>query len=305
MKRFLILAGTVALVICGVLGFRWKGNSSASPIVPQLSKVEIESRLASLQRHPLYDPVNGRVIFPADDFFIQDNPVYGAYIEAQIAVCARKKFGADLKVEYPRNRPLIDSAWNNYGPWTYEIAKEFGFTHPNSGEGRIRPPDPPIMSYSEEVRHRIDVECDESIYESINLPGYPAEFIEVVSSGDVSKDPRAIEVNEELSVCIREKGLSPSSHGNWGLLDNSTVKTYNDEQAELAVQVVECKEKVNFTQRIAELQAEQQVRIIEKYAPEIFAVKAYEEDLMRRAEEYIRDHQSIFISPPQRGSTTS
>ena len=71
----------------------------------------------------------------------------------------------------------------------------------------------------------------------------------------------------------------------------------NEEQITLALQTVECKARINFTQRAADIIAERQIPIIEEHAEELVAAREKWDATVAEAKEYIAQHPELFEKP--------
>ena len=99
--------------------------------------------------------------------------------------------------------------------------------------------------------------------------------------------------------------IKPSNQNVFGVVRCTIISTdaeecrekINEEQIALALKTVECKDRVDFTRRAADITAERQVPIIEEHADELFAVRKTWDDTVAEAQEYIAAHPELFEPP--------
>ena len=69
----------------------------------------------------------------------------------------------------------------------------------------------------------------------------------------------------------------------------------NEEQVGLALKTVECKNQIDFTQRVADILAKYQMKVIDKHSNELFATRKKWDGLVAEAETYIAANPEYFV----------
>lgn len=141
-------------------------------------------------------------------------------------------------------------------------------------------------------------------------------------------DPRGLQLFEELGNCYAEQGMEmdPEQPGfvvgarQYAVTREMEVSencradgpaggddacgmqsvltgesAINEAQIALALTTVQCKDSINFTQRIADLIAEKEAPIVEEYAEDIVADRQRVDDLLAQAKAYNAAHPDAFL----------
>ncbi|MGO1592408.1 MAG: hypothetical protein ACTH1Z_10340 [Ancrocorticia sp.] len=242
----------------------------------------------------------------------EDSSVMYAARDAALAQCARDELGIPWVAEEPDGYMPTRHMWDRYGPWTKPVAEKFGFVEPMGDGGLIvngivdPPPDYepipwPNETIPESERDKVFETCnsthqveqfDENRLWTIG-PGQEALNDEEIA---VNRDPRMEELFGELTACYQNSGMEFDENVP-GLVTAADFENINEEQVELALKTVECKDQIDFTQRAADIIAERQVPIIEEHAEELFAAREKWDDTVAEAEEYIAAHPELFEAP--------
>lgn len=301
------------------------------------------SNLSGLDLTAHVDPENASVSLPSDRLLVsadEEEFISTAYRAAQ-TLCARAQ-GVPWERSWRLPDDPILNAWNQYGPWTAEVAQRFAFVEPQTETSLIRnriifpetpQPEPTlVMDMFTEDQLAIGHEChnDPQVKEfdtsELHQPGpwYDAVFD---AYDQAEKDPRGLQLFEELSACYADNGMEmdPEQPGfivgaqqyavtreveltencrtdgpaggddTCGIYHEPTGESaINEEQIALALTTVQCKDSINFTQRMADLIAEKQAPGIEKYADEIIALRTNADELLAKAKEYNAAHPEAF-----------
>jgi hypothetical protein len=260
------------------------------------------------------DPATGAVILPSDRFvttMVDDNLLTVARTAAA-AVCAREQ-GVQFMVPGYVEQPIYLSE-SFFGPWTMDQAQKFGFAQPApdadlraNGQVSAEYGEPSALNNAQVAEQNAGLsDSDLQVVEECN--GSPdAQRLTLSATGawqdemgvwDITKLPGADEVFDDLYSCYRENGMEPEgADGVPGFPLGADPSVINEEQITLAVQSVECKEKLGTTQKLADLWATAEAPAVEKYAKELTA-RADEIDTVRReAKAYIADHPEVFVTP--------
>ena len=270
-------------------------------------KAELDYDAATVRLPSSYVETN----YQENDMFLLDDASSGAYLK-----CAHEKAGFDMTVGYPvdREEPVRDVFWR-YGPWTKEMAEKYAFVPPlTDGEMMFngfvpRPADwvepessgNPFEGVSEQDRARFDEVCNKDPdvvrfdYSALSSDG-PAAVAIVESWDRAEKDPRVESLVDELDQCFRGQGLEahPRRIGSPTAGDPGVL---NEEQIEIALKTVECKDEVDFTQRLADVLAEYEMEIIDGNASELVAARELWDDRVAEARQYIAENPDYFVLP--------
>ena len=304
-----LAAGLILVAAClGVSGCASEGGDAGS------------EDLRGINPNAELDSENARVHLPSDyvrtadsdspyEYTLLDNVSEGAYIK-----CAREKLGMDL-ASYPlsRDEPAYHMFWV-YGPWTKPVAEKFAFVPPMSdgalmANGLVpRPADSvepqlsnPYEGLSEGDRKKMRDACSsDPDVQKFRLESERAHSPGTVALGDsldlADADPRTKALVDELDACFRTKGMeaNPEVIGDPKGADRSLI---NEEQIDMALKTVECKDQIDFTQRIADILAEHEMDAIQDHADELFAQRQEWDDLVADAKQYIAENPDVFVQP--------
>lgn len=295
---------------CGAASSKGDGTSHST----SSDSAQVETVLEGLNRKAEVDPDTAIVTLPVDFVSIgeqTESSVIFRAREAALAKCAREKLNVPWTATAPD--PYIPTLhmWTKYGPWTTSVAEKFAFVEP-MGDGALIVngfvPAPeghefipwPNEDISEDSRNQVFEVCnsdpevirfdEESLW--VNGPGQEALNSEQL---EVNRDQRMRELFTELSACYSEYGMemSPTYPG----FITADTQLINEEQITLALQTVECKARINFTQRAADIIAERQIPIIEEHAEELVAAREKWDATVAEAKEYIAQHPELFEKP--------
>ncbi len=262
---------------------------------------------------PSFDEDLGRVTLPYDRFALDqaDVSVLKEAVNVSVALCARKQ-GIDFVAS-----PLFDDvdlyhAQAFFGPWTTAQAEKFAFVEPMRdadlrANGYVpqdygRPSDGSwevVSAHNAPIFEKHEKELDacsdqaSSILDPMRAASkspWQTELWDVRDS--ILKNDEVKPVVEDLEDCLRDKGLKPVA-GMPGYVDGYDVQHINEEQITLAVQTVECKEKVDFTRKVATVWARLQAPILTKYAKEVVAQGAANAQALSDAGDLINNNKDI------------
>ena len=207
-----------------------------------------------------------------------------------------------------------------FGPWTKEMAQQYGFSSAEFSDtpilGRDLEPKSKKQrekevkgmksnaSFSERDRELMHEKCD----------SYPQvkrfAIAQVDSQGPWTKplsdtrdqifeDVRGKEIVAELAQCFIKKGLKPIE-GIPGYIEGvSPQRNPTPETIEAALKAVECQEETDATPRLAQVWADLQAPIIKKYAKELVAQRRVIDERIAEAKKYIHAHPEL-LEPPSK-----
>ncbi|AWE43214.1 hypothetical protein [Actinobaculum sp. 313] len=321
LKRVATLTVVLAL---GTLGLTACSSDEPVDDVSDTPTVDVASRLAGMNRKAEVDPETATVRLPAD-YVVQETEEEGEVIsaahDAAAAECAREELGIPWVATEPAELLPTDEMWSDYGPWTKSVAEKFAFVEPQSDrklifngyvekpEGYVGIEDAPgpndhiSASQLEEIREACVDKPELLRFDAFELweygPGQEALNDEVDTR---QQDPKMQALLEELRVCYVENGIEFDENLAWvgfaadaaPASEKPNEEHITEEQIQLALKTVECKDQINFTQRVADIIAERQVPIIEEYADDLFTIRAKWDNAAAEAKEYIASHPELF-----------
>lgn len=216
----------------------------------------------------------------------------------------------------------VEYTYSNYfGVWTEEIAAKFAFVSPSppsdlAGNGFLIDGKPAAYDLSDDpVVQRRDMVMDsrgsltdpewEVISDCLDEPN-AAQFDLIAAIGDgpwlrefgdveigFMQSPEAQEVETDYEDCLAGRGLEPHPGPETpGLVKGTDWNSINAEQIELALEVVACKDEVDYVQRLADALAAKQAPIIEEYASELVAHGQKLDDLLAEADEVVAEYKA-------------
>ncbi len=218
-----------------------------------------------------------------------------------MAQCARPR-GVIFVVSLVGVSPIYESE-HYFGPWTTDQARQFGFVEPAPPSGLVgfkgAPPYEPQVSTVEdpvltEADYDILAECEnepegESFRKALYGAGPWVEELSAVNDSlPETKEARAL--LEELGVCYRDQGLTPYSKDlSWPV--GGRGDEISEAQIELALKVVECKNSIDFTRRMATLESQMQAPIITKYGKDMLAHRQLIDSALVDADKVIEEYR--------------
>ncbi|AWE43215.1 hypothetical protein [Actinobaculum sp. 313] len=275
------------------------------------ASVDVSSKLAGMSRKAEVDPETAVVKFPVDYVELgeqEDSSILYSARDAAVAECAREELGIPWVATEPDGYMPTAHMWQRYGPWTKPVAEKFAFVDPMGDgalivNGYVEEPDGyelipwPNEGIPEADRNKVFDTCNSKP----EVKRFDDNDLWVVGPGQqalndeedaVDQDPRMQALFDELRTCYAENGMELDEE----LPGYITAyrDTIDEEQIELALKTVECKDQINFTRRAADIIAERQVPVIEEYADELFQNRANWDAAVAEAKEYIASHPELF-----------
>lgn len=174
-----------------------------------------------------------------------------------------------------------------FGPWTADQAARFAFVPPmslrdmaaNEIAGAPEPAsatevapgagaDDELTDDDWAVIDACNADDDvEALLDATIVTGPWTDAVEAVRDGLPDEDG-ARALIDELARCYAAEGLEPADDAPW-LPEGANGREITQAQIELAVSVVRCKDSVDFTRRMADIEAGLQAPIIRRYAHEL------------------------------------
>ncbi|MFT0847268.1 hypothetical protein VR010_05860 [Actinomycetaceae bacterium L2_0104] len=306
-KRFAAGLAVWFLIGAGLMGCT-NGGSSANG----------SASLRGINPNAELDYENARVHLPSDYVTTRDHiyelSLIDSAAEGAVIKCAREEAGLDLK-GYPidKDEPTRYVFWK-YGPWTEAVAEKFAFVPPmTDGElvanGLVpQSVDPvespnlnPYADLSEADRQKIRDACasdpDAQKFDIYKAQSDGPGEVELQDAWiQVDSDARMKALVEELDACFRTRGMEVDP-GRIGYPKSAEPNVINEDQIAMALKTVECKDKVDFTQRAVDILAEHQMDVIDEHADELFAARQEWDDLVADAKQYIEENPDVFVQP--------
>lgn len=260
------------------------------------------------------DATVGEVVLPFDRFAMTswEEDVLMSATGATINVCAADK-AVETKTVLPTDKRVHDEIYASehyFGPWTEAQANRWGFVPPmtdadlfyNGIEGGPQNA-PEAMFLSEE--HNYTPEDEEVIGECRDSSSWVDLSASLTSESPWLTDypifeetwkehEEAVRIIGELSQCLTDNNLVPLKETPW-LPTGSQSNLIDEEQIDMAVTVVDCKKSLDFTQRIANVEASLQQPLVEKYSREMQEHRSAIDEMMPQAEKLIAEHPEVFF----------
>ncbi|MCI7551403.1 MAG: hypothetical protein PUK40_00905 [Actinomycetaceae bacterium] len=280
------------------------------------------SETSGLNLEAEIDPETSSVILPGDRFKETEHETWilQSAASAKMAQCAREKYGIPwVAVSSPATPLPSQTMWYELGPWTQQMANEFGNAKPMTeaelvANGYIEEPadfaarreEKPHLanaSLPDDVINTVTENCNASItapelhFGDSKLYSGPGQQ-ELNNSWELVKnDERATQAFDDLRQCYENRGLKVSNSGDAYFpftVAGVDPYTINEQQILLANEIVACKDETDFIQRIVKIWAEKQAPIIEQYADELVAQRKTIDDGLDEAETFIASHPDLF-----------
>ncbi|GAA4849039.1 hypothetical protein GCM10023221_30390 [Luteimicrobium xylanilyticum] len=264
------------------------------------------------------DLVRGTVVEPMDRF--RDSPEDDAVTQdaQQVAttLCAGKHgvtwdpYFADSTYDL-RVGPVE-------GPWVEANAKKFGFlkpssptdvqrqTHPGTPEAQRLPgekgsPNATLDDAQQKVVQACAAGPDATRFDLSRLtPQGPWDLArqtaheKILSTEDdhsaTSDLTRPVE--DDYDACLRAAGAEPGAE-RLGWAKGADAHVLDAQQIALALTVVRCKTQVHYAQRLADIEAQLEAPIVEKYAHELTARKAKIDAVVADAKKYLARNPDV------------
>lgn len=251
----------------------------------------------------------GSVVLPFDKFSLSENE-HGDIVTASAAqrVACSREVGIPVGDPWPSlNNPAYDSE-SYFGPWTLAQARKFGFVEPASdadlnANGIVgapelpsdrRLPEAPFADLTDEDGEKVEA-CngpDEELFMSVleqDGPWVP-EIRAIRENAGALELPGLRDIVTELAACYKEKGITPGPKDLVWWPQGGKADRIDEQQIQLAVKVVDCKDSIEFTERMAAIEAREQAAVIGRYADELVQERATIEKALARADATIKQY---------------
>ncbi len=232
----------------------------------------------------------GAVVLPADRFtetFLEMDLLATAG-STELSRCAAEK-----GVTFTPPQPLTDPVYVSeqyQGPWTREQAERFGFVKPmtqaDMAANGITGAESDADADDKTSPNGALTDEDWTVIDACNEDAGPSQFDAALKhvgpwyaelgavEDKVFDDPEAKNALRDLDACYEDAGLSVSKHNSPGWPSGADASVIDQQQIQLALTAVDCKEQTDFTARVAAVEARLQAPIIVKYADELVQKRA-------------------------------
>jgi len=243
----------------------------------------------------------GAVVLPADRFTETFAEMDTLSTGAAVAI---SRCAAAEGVTFVPPRLLTDPIYASeqyYGPWTRAQAERFGFVRPMSqadlvangivaGGESTDSGSHPNADLTDEDWTVIDA-CNEEpeatqLTAALRHVGPWYAELDAVSDA-VFDDAEAKDAARDLDACFAEEGLGSAPDGSPGLPRGADASVIDEQQVQLALTTVDCKEQTNFTARVAAVEARLQAPIVVKYADELVRKRAEIDEALLAARAFV------------------
>ncbi|MCP2282210.1 hypothetical protein APR04_001105 [Promicromonospora umidemergens] len=253
----------------------------------------------------------GAVILPLDRTVPdrEDSNLITSAQWAAAAVCAREAGVGFMTDRYVENNAYRAEAF--FGPWTIRQAEKYGFVEPwltdadlvangvmPEGHGDASSNNPEVSAVngnlSDEEKAIVEDCWDSPEVKELDVKYGSAPWMEEVEEVDSRFIEGAAggELFDELYACYREAGMEPAADVP-GSVEGADPRVIDEEQIELAVKTVQCKEETQFTERLAKEWAQAQAQVLAPYTQELADQRAELDKLLSAAEAYLADHPEV------------
>lgn len=316
-SRLLILACLVGLVAaCSPDGDAPQGQSSDTSMETEAGQApENVNGVSTISE---LNPTAGSVILPLDrvsisaveELLIKD----GSVVAAQ--TCASTQ-GVDYLIwpAYPATLAAIYQSESYFGPWTQEQAENYGFVEPappgdlivngvvdGEHEPLALPPQPNQRTLGDLS------ESERQIIEDCFANGEDAELFSAAQrrtgqwyreytplERDYTRNKSAVSLVDELLACYGESQIATAGGDTPWWPEGARAEKIDEQQVALALKVVECKESIDFTKRMATIEAAEQTGLIEKYAAEMIETRKILDKAVLQAQSLIDNNVGGYL----------
>lgn len=271
---------------------------------------EVPAEVRGISMKPELSPETGAVVLPADRFV--ESPLEMDLLATASAVevsrCASEQ-GVTVAPPELSADPVYASE-HYFGPWTVAQAERFGFVRPMTqadlqangiaapgsdpaadagadGETSDAAPESGEDDLTEKDWEIIDgcasSSGSELFTEALTHVGPWYEQFASVQDAMLDEDA-AREAIDDLKSCFKDKGLVSGDKDRPWVPRGADASEISAEQIRLALDVVACKDEVDFTRRMAEVESSLQAPIIAKYAGELVAKRAQLDEAIAQAQ---------------------
>lgn len=264
---------------------------------------------------PEYDRDAGTLLLPFDRFTLSMNEVdeIATASAVEIVLCARD---AGIDVGDPwgtRGDPIYDSE-PYFGPWTLDQARKFAFVPPStdadlaangiqtpSGSGAKSEVAPPFAGLSDAEMEKVDACGTKTEHHEEFVAAQTQDGPWIAEIRAVENRILALEVGgqkklvDELASCYEAEGLRASDGPQSWIPLGARGDSIGPEQVAMAVTVVQCKDSLNFTERMASIHAGEQAKVVEKYADELSSERESLDRALVAARSVLRQNADILV----------
>lgn len=261
---------------------------------------------AGIDLSVVLDTESGAITLPYERLVAseEEREILHAASSAVVARCAQDigipYFGVELQF------PDIYRSETIWGPWTVEQAERFGFISPMTDADLVANgylPQPtgtperyhPNFDLTDAQRDEVEASCldaDEFRYfDEVAWRDAPwdLEMDAIWQSLPDREDVR--QLFDEVGACYRAAGLEPES--TMPYLVTAAANEISETTVRAALAVVGCKDEVDFTRRISQIEADLQAEVIAEYTDEIVARRARIDEAIERARRVIADSRDV------------
>ncbi|XBH22934.1 hypothetical protein V5R04_06895 [Jonesiaceae bacterium BS-20] len=294
------LVGTLLLASgCGAV------PASPDSMPTQVEGISVQAELNS---------ATGSVTLPLDRFVTSRSEADYLMVANTVAasICAAEQ-GLEYQVypTFPDSVQAIYAQEHYFGPWTVEQAERWGavepatlndliangilvtetsatrpFLPPEAGEKAIDDVTDEEFKIVEECFSTSDQQFNQAMIRNggWNLEYEPLEF-------NYKRNKQAVALVGELGQCFSDNGMRAETRDDAPWYPQGTrADRIDEEQILLALKAVECKDAINFTQRMADIEAQEQVAVIEKYSAEMVAKENQIDEAVSAAKQLITEN---------------
>lgn len=280
---------------------------------------------ADIDTHAEVDVATSRVIFPSTPFRITEEERYIIDTAHNVAVnkCAQEELGINAQYSgFTSLQSDVYEMFNEYGPWTEDMASRFGYVDPQTEADMIAngiegaPADAKLTNWGDMPElsdvdfERVNKECrskpEVKQFSLVQLENSQPVAMSKITVADIEEkiknDERGQAVFSDLKECYTKNNIAfeeiaDSAAPSLVRVTASNPDAINEEQIQLALKDVACKNKVNMIPRLADIWAEYEAPVIQENAIELQAYREKIDDLIAKANVYINENSQYLYLP--------
>lgn len=245
------------------------------------------------------DETTGHIAFPIDAY--QDS--YRELVTLDyargigVAACARLD-GLDVRI-VRQDLAVYDTPFMPFGAWARPVAEQWAFSSGPDNQAALEWYAGASVSTAGVAKKEADQAVIDECWESAEVTRFDPML--VTSMGDeaqdwrgeieqiwleLEQDPEFQAVEKEYEACLETVGVEPAPDVRGGA-KGMEVADHSQPQIDLALHVVDCKERTAYVERLAGLVATRQEAVIARYQDELTAFRTELDGVLAAAEELI------------------
>lgn len=285
------LVGLLSVVGVGVVATLSACSAGGSP-----NGQGVASAVSAVNVTADVDPKSGGIVLPLDRFFLSHAEL--ADIDSAHGL-AMSTCTATRGYDYGPTKVIPEiGGQRNYGVWVMANAEQFGYELPASPAkqaalARNADPSRALTDAQLEIIKACAQTPDALALEEISIQvHFPlGDATTGLHDKAMASDP-AKQVIAEWADCLAAKGIQRDESGGPFNIKGVTPGI-TESNIRIAVQDVQCKDKVDLVRQMATIEASFQAPVVQKYAAELTDLRAQYDKLLTRARTYMTAHAPV------------